>query len=257
MNTQQVKEESKIIKKILDIDVLRTYLGRNGYAWWSRHFLSLGIKGAKEPSIKCWVNEDKNMAPKREMLFIIAKENNVDVSTFFKDRTMLNDIEREVLDSILNEAQELDLESSKIIYIPFYKDLTVSAGTGIEVFETDKVDIPFLKDEIMAHLEIRKVKELNELALFPMIGDSMKPTINEGSSLVVKRLSNIPVYGAIYVLFYEDKYYVKRVVEIDDKLFLRSDNKEDYKDKEVLPDRNFSVLGMVVGIYNYDFKKLC
>ena len=66
-----------------------------------------------------------------------------------------------------------------------------------------------------------------ELVIVKTKGDSMEPTISDGSDLVVNRAQKTPIDGKIFVVRKGNTIWVKRIqVLLDDEFVLISDNKQ-------------------------------
>jgi len=77
-------------------------------------------------------------------------------------------------------------------------------------------------------------------------GDSMKPTLNDGSSVLIKLDIEVG-HNEIGVFIYDDEPLVKRYKYFDGKRFLYSDN-QDYPPREVREETSFSICGKVIWI---------
>lgn len=92
----------------------------------------------------------------------------------------------------------------------------------------------------------------DNLALVTGIGDSMRPTFEDGDSLLVDRSIDELRVDAIYVLALKDELFIKRIQRRPDGTFMMiSDNKayEPYHIKDTERDK-FKVLGRVVMAWN-------
>ena len=124
-----------------------------------------------------------------------------------------------------------------------------SAGSGqIEFEEEDDGHLAFTRRWM-------KKRGLNQdqLLVVSAIGDSMVPTITDGSSIVLDRSQFVPQDGHIYAIRYGEELRVKRIYKrYDGGLVLRSDNGEKYPDEAIPPDdlQHITIIGRVVHISN-------
>lgn len=77
-------------------------------------------------------------------------------------------------------------------------------------------------------------------------GESMKPTLNDGSSVLIKLDTEVG-HNEIGVFIYDDEPLVKRYKYFDGKRFLYSDN-QDYPPREVREENSFTICGKVIWI---------
>ncbi len=118
-----------------------------------------------------------------------------------------------------------DLDQPDFIRLPVYNGIRASAGPGAVVPATEQADgvvafsRPFLRDQ-GANPE--------RCSIIWARGTSMKPTIPDGSILVVDHSQNAVENGCIYVFNVCDRLLVKRARwRMDGKLELVSDNKDE------------------------------
>lgn len=99
-------------------------------------------------------------------------------------------------------------------------------------------------------IEQKKLKEEDLIAVL-MHGDSMHPTIKNGSSVIVNIRSNIPQDGQIYLLQTCNGLIARRIQIIDgDSVLLISDNKL-YTNKSIQFSKeveNIKILGQIIWI---------
>lgn len=131
-------------------------------------------------------------------------------------------------------------------YVPVY-DVQASAGHGMfsEGATKPLKHLAFRKD----WLAYRGFK-IKDLAIIYAEGDSMEPTIPDGSTLVIDCSLNIPKDGKIYIIRIDERLYVKRIQWLPTGLRLISDNKELYDPidltKDELKHDNIEIIGQVV-----------
>lgn len=137
------------------------------------------------------------------------------------------------------------------IYIPFFKDGSVSAGKGNEISDLGDCDfLPFKPQDLRLMFG---VSPNAKLGIIPCFGNSMEPTIAESSLVVFQFVSDI-IEGSVYVCRYDNELFVKRIKKRP-KLSLISDNKE-YEPIEISEDNEIQILGRVVGCYSINSKRI-
>jgi len=99
------------------------------------------------------------------------------------------------------------------IKVPFYPDVTLSAGYGVESYTEEHFWIEISPDLM---LKLIGVVYRRGLTLLPVYGDSMEPTLKSGSVVMVRlwEYENNFINGAIYAFRVDGDLFVKRL-EID------------------------------------------
>lgn len=115
-----------------------------------------------------------------------------------------------------------DLDRPDFVTLPIYSEIRASAGPGAAVPATEQADgvvafaRPFLRDQ---------GANPDRCSIIWARGDSMQPTIPDGSILVVDCSQTEVVNGCIYVLNVDDDLLVKRVRRrLDATIEIVSDN---------------------------------
>lgn len=151
-----------------------------------------------------------------------------------------------------NELKVLENESS--INLAYYKDDYVCAGNNETVCKTD-ITKPITFDKLFLQEQLG-MNNFENLHIVNTIGNSMEPTIKEGSLLIVNPMEkeSVIINGAIYTLLYYGSPYVKRIQHNPKtgKITLISDNST-YDDIEILEeDKNdFNFIGRVMAHFNF------
>lgn len=110
-------------------------------------------------------------------------------------------------------------------------EFRVSAGGGGAVVVDEEGNrVPFPR-EILDELRLRP----DNARLLTAVGDSMRPTIDDGELLLVDVRATEIVEGKIYVFTVGEDMLVKRLRRRGGKLFMRSDNRDLYPDEEEVP----------------------
>lgn len=115
-----------------------------------------------------------------------------------------------------------DMDRPDFVTLPIYNEIRASAGPGAAVPTTEQADgvvafaRPFLRDQ---------GANPDRCSIIWARGDSMQPTIPDGSILVVDCSQTEVVNGCIYVLNVDDDLMVKRVRRrLDATIEIVSDN---------------------------------
>ena len=104
-------------------------------------------------------------------------------------------------------------EKEEGIKVPFYPEVALSAGAGLEPTTEEHFWIEISPDLM---LKLIGVVYKKGLTLLPVYGDSMEPTLKSGSVVMVRlwEYENNFINGAIYAFRVDGDLFVKRV-EID------------------------------------------
>lgn len=122
-----------------------------------------------------------------------------------------------------------------------------SMGNGEPVMEIDEKSEPNYMRRSWAR---RRGVDPEKLFTVVAIGDSMEPTIHDGSSVTIHRQQNL-ANGKMMMLCYRNQCYIKRVlIQADGSVVLRSDNRADYKDVEISRESldDLHVVGLAVNV---------
>lgn len=145
---------------------------------------------------------------------------------------------------VITNDVEIDDE---IIAIPRYT-IKASAGMGKPVFEVDLKGQPNFCRSGWVKKNGYKPEDLYSIETS---GDSMEPTVPNGSSLIVHRQEEIS-NGRIHAIMLDGECYVKRLYkQLDGSIMIKSDNSENYEDARYIPGqdtRPFHILGLVVSV---------
>ncbi len=117
------------------------------------------------------------------------------------------------------------VEEEEEILVPLYPDVQISAGFGIEAGEEKKVYIKFSREFARKFLNVTSP---NGLDLFPIVGNSMEPTIPGGVMAIIRRYEKEGIIydGGIYVIRIDNELFIKRLIRdpLKKRLILKSDN---------------------------------
>ncbi len=134
--------------------------------------------------------------------------------------------------------------------VPRY-DIEVSAGAGSFVETENIVSMLSFRTSWLESLNLHK----GNANIVTAKGDSMEPTIKNGSILLVKTDDTIDIEdGSIYVINYSDQTFVKRLKRDLKGIYILSDNKQ-YEDQfisyEELEQSPLNIAGRVVWYGSY------
>lgn len=147
------------------------------------------------------------------------------------------------------EAPE-DLPNEQFIIVPRV-EVRFSAGTGEMVLEEVH------RDQGNAYrMEWVRRKRLNPRKLydFILVGDSMWPTLPDGSKVTLNLDATEVIDGKVYGIRYGDQLRIKRLYKrFDGGLIIRSDNAAKYPEESLNPEQleHVSVIGQYVA-HSYD-----
>ena len=178
-----------------------------------------------------------------------SKNNMIKLANFF--RVPIEYFFNDDLEIMPNQNSILKKDNDDTIYVPFFKDGSVSAGKGNEIADLGDCDfLPFKPQDLRLMFG---VSPNAKLGIIPCFGNSMEPTIAESSLVVFQFVSDI-IEGSVYVCRYDNELFVKRIKKRP-KLSLISDNKE-YEPIEISEENEIQILGRVVGCYSIISKKI-
>jgi len=134
------------------------------------------------------------------------------------------------------QIENIEKETEKFSKIRYFKDINASAGGGAFNFEADYETLYIDKKIINKNLDAINV-----------IGDSMEPTIKDGSIIFIDREDKSIQNGGIFVISTPAGVFVKRInLRSDGKIELISDNR--LYPSEIIEQAE--IIGKVVRIMN-------
>ena len=167
-----------------------------------------------------------NSEEKKQMFYLAAIERTPQVIL-----DTLNELEEELKLKTKNNMQDFLGNSENAI--PLFE--RISAGPGA-----------FSDDEITDYIVLPGLKNSSSLFAVNVVGDSMEPTIKDGSIIICKK--NIEIRnGEIGAFFIDDQAYVKRLKITKNYIALISDN-PNYAPIYIGPGENFHAVGKVIKV---------
>ncbi|MFA0155430.1 S24 family peptidase [Vibrio sp. 10N.261.46.A3] len=148
-----------------------------------------------------------------------------------------------VPDNVLEKAKKGGFKISSVS-VRLY-DIAASAGTGslVEYEPSREVE---LSDALRIILGITSPSNAR---LLHVQGDSMIPTLQDGSLIAIESINNFANDG-IYVFNWDEELFIKRLQRIKEGVRVMSDNNM-YESwvitKDEMQDRDFAILGRVTG----------
>lgn len=181
--------------------------------------------GIKYNTLSTWVQ--RNKIP-YELLTEISQNENISLDWILNDNIYTQN-------EYINENENREFYSIDLLSIK------ASAGTGIQNYQAEtikKINLP----KILFKTDINP----QDLKIIEIEGDSMEPTIKDGSFVLIDTSKNSPVDG-IYAILINDEILIKRLqFNIDGTIKIISDNKNYeaicYNPKEQ-EDIYFKILG--------------
>ena len=167
-----------------------------------------------------------NSEEKKKMFYLAAIERTPQVIL-----DTLNKLKEEIRIQTKNNMQNFLGNSENAI--PLFE--RISAGPGA-----------FSDEEITDYIVLPGVRNSNRLFAVNVIGDSMEPTIKNGSIIICKKDVEIR-NGEIGAFFIDDQAYVKRLKITKNYIALISDN-PNYAPIYIGPGENFHAVGKVVKV---------
>ncbi|BCD59548.1 MULTISPECIES: S24 family peptidase [unclassified Nitratiruptor] len=141
------------------------------------------------------------------------------------------------------DPESLQESTQKFAYVHYFKEVNASAGGGAFNYELVAQKL-YIDEEIVQMLGGRGA--LKHIEAIHLLGDSMEPTLKDGSILFVDRSELDVKKGGIFLLSTSMGLFVKRVrLRLDGKLEMISDNTS--YPVEVVQSDEVQVIGKVIG----------
>ena len=132
--------------------------------------------------------------------------------------------------------------TDRFAYIKYFKDINASAGGGAINYE-EKHEKLYIDRELEKFLGKENIKNIEALNV---IGDSMEPTLKDGSIVFIDRSQKDIKKGGIFVISTNAGIFIKRVVlKTDGSVDLVSENR--LYPKENIRCEEVNILGKVIG----------
>jgi len=200
--------------------------------------------------------EDSEERPNTTNFKDFQIDNSVDWDALEKANTYNADGQKEALKKFApkQNTQYKSITTQDKINIKYLANTFGSMGEGGVSYEELPSVMSFDKEFLV---NIIGLTEFKNIFIINALGDSMSPSIKDGSKLFINPFENencIIVSGAVYVIYSPQLgYLVKRVAResFDGSVTLKSDNK-DYKDLVITQEQleGCKIIGRVVG--NFD-----
>lgn len=128
--------------------------------------------------------------------------------------------------------------------IPVY-DIRAAAGAGALVEDGQPTSYQVFREQFLSRI----ARQIGDLSVIQVSGDSMWDTLHDGDMVLVDRSVRRIVKDGIYVLLYDDELLVKRCQRdlSDDGVDIMSDNPR-YKSYHITGDERLRVIGRVIWI---------
>lgn len=155
------------------------------------------------------------------------------------------ELELGLMPNELDQEDSADIEIERFTFVNLYST-KLSAGRGNKVFVEEIIDQYPIGTSI-----IRKNGwNPKDLCCFDVLGDSMEPTLHDGSRVLINTAYQDIIDNKIYALRNGDQIFIKRLYKIlnYDKVIIRSDNLS-YPELEIdltNEQNDLKIIGMVV-----------
>ena len=153
----------------------------------------------------------------------------------------IEDISPTLAKRIAESAEYINLQESEDFTDVKRFDVQASAGKGRPVFEYDHLE-PF---KIRTDFLSSQGGNQKNTFFMQVKGDSMEPTIPDGSDVLVVEAHDEIINGKIYVFFLNREIYIKTLNKTDAGIMATSDNR-DYDPIFISKKDDFMLLGRVV-----------
>ncbi|UTJ05408.1 S24 family peptidase [Arcobacter roscoffensis] len=208
----------------------------------------------KKDAVTKWGQLTNTNVPTARDLPIVAKSLDLQVTDLY---TNAEEVREEITkEQIKKNPNKYEVSNSEnVINLTYYKDNYVCAGSNEIVNETVNTK-PISFDRSFLEEQLGKIN-FDNLHIVNTIGNSMEPTIKEGSQLVVNPIEkeSAIVNGAVYTVIYYGAPQVKRIQHNPktNEITLISDNKDYEKINIILEEdaNDFKIIGRVVAHFNF------
>ncbi len=211
-------EFNEILERLKDIISAQT-IGRQVYD--KDVAVNLGITPATFATMK-----KRGSIPYREIMEFCAK-NKISINWLFFDQP----------------AEMLVEETGKFFRIRYFTNLRASAGGGADAFDEEYEYIELSKKMLEEAIGMPIPKNIDAIRV---TGESMEPTLEDGSIVFVDRESRDSSRDGVFVVSTPNGLFIKRVRQrADGKVELISDNT--LYPPEILSSDEVNIVGRVVG----------
>ena len=138
-----------------------------------------------------------------------------------------------ILDKIKKLTKEVNSSNISDNSIPLFERISAGLGT-------------FSQEDICDYISIPGLKNIENIFAVNVKGDSMEPTIKDGSIIICKKEIELR-NGEIGAFFIDEEAFVKRIKVSKDYIALISDN-PNYPPIYIGPNEYFKVVGKVIKV---------
>ena len=134
------------------------------------------------------------------------------------------------------------------VMLDYYPDVFGSCGSGAFVLSETRERISVPRKSFLTRV-MPNVSNFKKYSVINAVGDSMSPTFISGDKLIVEHYDGGQIKdNKVYVFCYENKIFIKRLVDNIKEIVIKSDNPI-YKIQEVdAKDPSFMIIGEIVGM---------
>lgn len=144
----------------------------------------------------------------------------------------------------INFFAEEQSSETEVANINYYTDVFASCGNGNIVFSEEKINIP------ISTLLIEGFSRKKTYSMINASGNSMSPTIDNADKLLVEHWNGEQIQdNRIYVFFFNNEFFVKRLSKNLDEIIIKSDN-PDYRVRTIngTTAEELILIGKIVGV---------
>ena len=170
-------------------------------------------------------------------------------ATFYNKKESNADVPEEKIRSVESHyAIDIPRELGSDIELDYYPDVFGSCGSGAFVLSETRERISVPRKSFLTRV-MPNVSNFKKYSVINAIGDSMSPTFISGDKLIVEHFDGGQIKdNKVYVFCYENKIFIKRLVDNIKEIVIKSDNPI-YKIQEVdAKDPSFMIIGEIVGM---------
>ncbi len=209
----------------------------------SESAISKWIKGVRSPMVEDFNKMVNLFNTDPDTLMYGASEPSTTLSEINRINSQLNEPRQEKV-LLYSKEQLTEQQNENIIDIREftynYYDNAVSAGTG-----------QYLTDGVQETITLPVDYDADFVV--PICGDSMEPIYHDWDYVFIKNTYDL-YDGDIGVFFLDGDAYIKELRIDEEGAFLHSLNPK-YRDKAILSESDFRIIGKVIGRYNENDKK--
>ena len=213
-------------------EILKGYREKNGVT--AKDFaVKIGVSQTFYTKIE---NEQNKVSEKvfEILRMVLPKDLFIEILKYEEYRSTPKFVQKELESIEILEKSESRRVVSEVGEIPFFSDVTASAGFGCYNDDCGVVD----------YIEVPKEFSKPGNIAIKVSGDSMYPEIQDGDIAIVNTKELEHTRKRIMIVQYDDELYIKKIKDTSEGMFLESINPF-YKDIEISGE-DYKIMGRVV-----------